>query len=167
MTPTTPSRFRLRAYSSADAAEMSELYYESARELGARRYSREQVAAWAPAPVDPRTVHARATDGRTTLIVADDRGRLLGYGDLEPDGHIDHLYCRPGAAGTGVAATLLDELITQASDSGIERLYVEASELARGLFERRGFTVLHRRDFDVGGVAIHNYAMERQLAGSM
>lgn len=167
MTPITPSRCRLRAYSSADAAEMSELYYESARELGARRYSHEQVAAWAPAPVDPSTVHARASDGRTTLVAVDDRGRLVGYGDLESDGHIDHLYCRPEAAGTGVAATLLEELITRARDSGIERLYVEASELARGLFERRGFTVLHRRDFDVRGVAIHNYAMEKQLAGSM
>lgn len=92
---------------------------------------------------------------------------MVGYGDLESDGHIDHLYCRPEAAGTGVAATLLEELITRARDSGIERLYVEASELARGLFERRGFTVLHRRDFDVRGVAIHNYAMEKQLAGSM
>lgn len=35
MTPIKPSRFRLKVYSPADAAEMSELYYRSARELGA------------------------------------------------------------------------------------------------------------------------------------
>ena len=43
------------------------------------------------------------------------------------------------------------------------RLYVEASELARRLFLRKGFTVVTRRDFAVGGVMIHNYAMEKRL----
>ena len=31
------------------------------------------------------------------------------------------------------------------------------------LFERAGYTVLQRRDFEVHGVAIHNYAMEKEL----
>ncbi|WP_436063636.1 MULTISPECIES: N-acetyltransferase family protein [unclassified Phenylobacterium] len=157
-------RFSLRPYLQTDAAELSELYYESVQRLGGRRYSPEQVVAWAPAPVDAATVQARAGDGRTTLVAVDDRGRLLGYGDLEADGHIDHLYCRPEAAGTGVALTLLEALERLARDQGVERLYVEASELAKGLFERKGFTVSHRRDFEVRGVAIHNYAMERPLS---
>lgn len=165
MTSDPPPRLRLRAYASTDASELSELYYVSARVLGSRRYSSDQVAAWAPAPVDPLTVHLRATDGRTTLVAVDDRNRVLGYGDLEPDGHIDHLYCRPEAAGSGVSATLLDGLIREACDRSIARLYVEASELARGLFERNGFKVLHRRDFEISGVSIHNYAMERRLTG--
>ncbi len=28
---------------------------------------------------------------------------------------------------------------------------------------RKGFVVLRRRDFEVNGVAIHNYAMEKRL----
>lgn len=41
------------------------------------------------------------------------------------------------------------------------RFFTEASELARGLFEREGFALVSRRDFVLRGVSIHNYAMER------
>lgn len=164
--PSTPVAFELRAYQAADAAQLSELYFTSARRLGARRYSPEQVAAWAPAPIDPAVVNERANDGRTTLVAVDAQGAVLGYGDLEGDGHIDHLYCRPDAAGTGVATALLRALKDCAQARGMSRLYVEASELARGLFERNGFTTRRRRDFEVRGVAIHNYAMECLLSGA-
>lgn len=155
--------FVIRRYRKADASALAQLYFDSVRTLGPRRYTSEQVLAWAPAPADPAIVHARAADGRHTLVVASADGTVLGYGDLEQDGHIDHLYCRPEAAGSGIASALLDALTAQATASGIQHLFVEASELARGLFEKRGFTVLHRRDFEVRGVPIHNFAMERHL----
>lgn len=156
--------FAIRRYQPGDAVPMAKLYFEAARQLGPRRYSPAQVEAWAPAPADPAAVHARATEGRLTLVAVDARGDVIGYGDLEADGHIDHLYCRPDAAGTGVAGAILDGLIAHAASRGApRRLHVEASELARGLFERKGFTVLARRDFEVRGVPIHNYAMELTL----
>ncbi|RAK56678.1 GNAT family N-acetyltransferase [Phenylobacterium deserti] len=155
--------FVIRTYQAADAPRLAQLYFESARTIGARRYSPEQVAAWAPEPADPATVHARASDGRVTLVAEGADGTVLGYGDLEADGHIDHLYAHPAAAGTGVGSALLQALVEQARAWGATRLYVEASELARGLFERQGFTTSHRRDFEVRGVPIHNYAMERSL----
>ena len=50
---------------------------------------------------------------------------------------------------------------------GAERLYTEASELARPVFARAGYALLSRRDFTIpaadGAVAIHNYAMEKRL----
>jgi len=159
-----PFQFTIRSYQSGDAAQMARLYFDSARQLGSRRYSPEQVEAWAPEPADPSTVHARAADGRYTLVATDERGDVVGYGDLEADGHIDHLYCRPDAAGQGIAGAILDTLLAEAASRGsLRRLYVEASELARGLFERKGFSVVGRRDFEVRGVPIHNYAMEAIL----
>jgi putative acetyltransferase len=97
------------------------------------------------------------------LVTEGDDGEVLAFGDLEADGHIDFLYAAPEAVGKGVAAALYDELETAARERGIARLYSEASEAARRLFLKKGFTVLHRRDFDVRGVPIHNYAMEKRL----
>ena len=159
----TPS-FSFRRYEPADAQAMGRLYFDSVRALGPRRYSQAQVEAWAPAPADAASVHARAGDGRLTLVAVDAGDQVLAYGDLEADGHVDHLYARPDAAGTGVAGALLDRLIAAAREMGAGRLYVEASELARPLFERKGFAVVRRRDFEVRGVPIHNYAMEMRLA---
>jgi putative acetyltransferase len=153
----------IRDYEQGDASSMARVFYASVHGLGPRRYAREQVMAWAPNPPNPATFHARAMDGRTTLIAIDASGELVAYGDLESDGHIDHLYCSPDAAGGGVASKLLDEIVGRAAARGTPRLYAEASELARGLFERQGFTVLGRRDFDLSGVPIHNYLVERLL----
>jgi putative acetyltransferase len=159
----TAVAFTIREYRPGDAAPMAQLYFESARKLGPRGYTEEQVAAWAPAPAEAAAVHARASDGRLTLVAVDEHDCLLAYADLERDGHVDHLYCHPHAAGRGLAGALVDELTRRAAAQGLERLYVEASELARPVLERKGFGVLHRRDFEVRGVAIHNYAMELRL----
>lgn len=159
----TKPQIMIREYRADDAPAMAQLFYDSTHSLGPRRYTPEQVSAWAPAPADPGDVHTRASDGRTTFVAIDAAEEVVAYGDLEVDGHIDHLYCRPDAAGAGVASVLLDELISRARLAGVPKLYVEASELARSLFERKGFTLLRRCDFEVRGVPIHNYAMQRFL----
>jgi len=157
-------QIEIREYREGDAPRLAQLFYESVRGLGPRRYSPDQVAAWAPKPPDPVAVHTRATDGRTTLVALDTSGEVVGYGDLESNVHIDHLYCSPDAAGVGVASMLLGQLVERAVGTGMPTLHVEASELARGLFERMGFGLVRRREFALAGVIIHNYAMERALA---
>lgn len=154
----------IRPYRADDAPSMARLYYDAVRALGPRGYSPAQVAAWAPRPLDPIDVLNRAADGRATLVAADADDRAVAYVDLEADGHIDHLYCHPDFAGRGVASRLLEAVIARAVETGITALHVEASELARPVFERHGFTVNRRRDFEVRGVPIHNYAMRRELA---
>lgn len=153
--------FTIRPYTAADATQLARLYFDSARNLGLRRYSAEQVAAWAPEPASAEGVHKRALDGRLTLVACGANGVVFAYGDLEQDGHIDHLYAHPDASGQGVAGAVLRALIAAVEVFKMLELRVEASELARGLFERTGFAVIGRRDFEVNGVPIHNYAMSR------
>jgi putative acetyltransferase len=45
----------------------------------------------------------------------------------------------------------------------MKRLFVEASEIAKPFFASRGFALIRRKDFEVDGVPIHNYAMEKHL----
>jgi hypothetical protein len=41
------------------------------------------------------------------------------------------------------------------------RLHSEASEAARRLFLRKDFVVTARRQFEISGIHIHNYAVEK------
>ena len=153
----------IRPFRPADAPQLARIFHAAVHQVAALHYSREQVEAWAPGVPEPEGFLERGADGRILLVAADEADAPLAYGDLEPDGHIDHLYCRPDVAGTGVAAALYDRLEAAARDQGIGRLFVEASEPARRFFLRRGFAVIERRDVDLGGVAIHNFAMEKVL----
>lgn len=96
-------------------------------------------------------------------MAADADDRPVAYIDLEPDGHINRLFCAPEAVGQGIASRLYDVVEAAAREQGIKSLFTEASELARRLFERKGFVVIERQDLVVRSVAIHNYRMAKAL----
>ncbi len=152
----------LRPFKQTDAGALPVIYREAVRTLGAEHYDAAEIAAWltlAPTSED----YARRAFGSHTIWVAEIGGHPIAYADLEPDGHIDHLYCVPMAAGRGIAAALVLTLEAIAHDRGIDTLHVEASETARPLFERLGWTTVQRRDLRRGDVLVQNYAMRRDL----
>ncbi len=153
----------IRPYRSGDAPQVGAIFCRAILEIGAKDYTPDQVEALAGPPGAAERLRARLSNGRLALVAIDDIGHLLAFGDLEADGHIDFLYAAPEAAGTGVASMLYDALEAAARERATPRLYSEASEAARRFFLKKGFTVLHRRDFAVRCVAIHNYAMEKIL----
>lgn len=157
---------RLRPFREEDAPSLAALFHRSVREAGVRHYTPAQVAAWSPAPMDPAFFARYGADGRCVLIAADDADAPIAYGDVERSGHIDHLYACPAHVGKGVASQLYDGLEGQAHAWGLTRLFVEASEGAKPLFLRKGFSVLARNDLVRSGVPLHNWRMEKDLTHS-
>lgn len=154
---------RLRRYAPGDAPALCVVLSRSVLGLGPRDYTPEQVGAWAARAPSPDAMAARLGDGRVVIVALGEEDQRVGFCDLEPDGHIDLLYCVPEVAGTRVAAALLERIEMEARAQGIARLYTEASEAARRLLLRHGFTELARRDFTLDSVPIHNFAMEKRL----
>jgi putative acetyltransferase len=152
----------IRDFEPADADALATLFHTSVHQVGIRDYSLAQVAAWSPSEPDPDRYLKLAQRG-TFLVAVDDGGVIAGYGVLEPNGHIDHLYCRPDMVGTGVGSAILATLEESARKANATNLFTEASEGARRLLERRGFKTEGRNDFRINGVAIHNYRMSKSL----
>lgn len=102
------------------------------------------------------------------IVAVDENDRAVAYALLEPDGHLDHLYCHPDHTRRGLADRLLTAAHDLAREIGVTKLYTEASELARPAFERAGYRVIQRREFEIPhegrGIPIHNFAMEKVLA---
>ncbi len=154
---------RIRPFREEDAAALAAIFHASVREAGIRDYTLEQVQAWSPAPPDPARYIQRSLEDRTFLVAVDGDDEPMAYGDLKSDGHIDHLYCRPDVVGTGVASALYDELEAAARARGFSSISVNASEAARRLFLKKGFSVVRRNELIRRGVSIHNYSMEKVL----
>jgi putative acetyltransferase len=153
----------IRAYAPRDAAGLADVFFRSVRQVALAAYTADQVRAWAPEPRTAEWAHGEAIDGRLVLVAANEDDRPVAYIDLEPNGHIDRLFCAPEAAGQGIASRLYDTVEAAAREQGINSLFTEASELARRLFERKGFAVMERQDLVIRGVAIHNYRMAKAL----
>ena len=157
----------IRLFCKDDAEALAALTLAAIRAIGPRAYAPDQVAAWAARHPGPQRFVASAAKGDTILVAVDEADKPLAYALLEADGHLDMLYCHPDHAARGLAGQLLAEAEKRARAAGLAYLYTEASELARPVFERAGYALLHRRDFAIGSVdapvAIHNYAMEKRL----
>lgn len=153
----------IRAYDPRHAAALADVFFRSVRQVALAHYTPAQVRAWVPEPRTAEWAHEEASDGRLVLVAANKNDRPVAYIDLEPNGHIDRVFCAPEAAGQGIASRLYDAVEPAARELGIRSLFTEASELAKRLFERKGFAVVERQDLMVRGVPIHNYRMVKAL----
>ncbi|MFU7528893.1 GNAT family N-acetyltransferase [Qipengyuania sp. ASV99] len=161
----------IRPFRESDAADLAEITISAIHTLGARRYSPDQVKVWASRHPGPQRFLDRASAGAVIFVAANAQDAPVAYALLERTeqadgrgaGHLDMLYCHPAHTRRGLADELLGAAQAHAEVAAMARLYTEASELARPAFERAGYHVLHRRDFTIAGVAIHNYAMEKKL----
>ncbi|WP_299192443.1 GNAT family N-acetyltransferase [uncultured Erythrobacter sp.] len=155
--------YTIRPFREEDAPALAALTLAAIRAVGAHGYSPEQVEVWASRHPGPERFLERALSGHRIFVAADVEDQAVAYTLLEGDGHLDMLYCHPDHTRQGLADELLAHAEQDARSHEMTRLYTEASELARPAFERAGYSVTHRRDFEIEGVAIHNYAMEKPL----
>nr|WP_290760475.1 GNAT family N-acetyltransferase [Henriciella sp.] len=153
----------IRPYRPDDEPHLFDIFQAAIRSMGARHYSPEQIEAWAGPRVSAARLGAMYGDGRATFIAVDEKDKPVAFSDMEADGHVDMLYCHPAQAGRGVASLLLAAIDGAARQAGLSRLHAEASETARPVFERAGYRMVMRRDFEIEGVAMHNWKMEKQV----
>ena len=132
----------LRPYVPADARRCVEIFRLSIEELAAEDYDAGQREAWASRADDEGAFGARLANALTLLAVID--GRTAGFASLKGGDEIDMLFVDPEFARQGVGRALVDALTRLAGARGAKRLTAEASDVARPLFERQGFTAQKR-----------------------
>lgn len=148
-------------YSSNRAKEIADLFYMSVHAIDSSVYSEEQKNAWAPSPIDFAAWEKRLKHKKPYLLLIDDQ--VSGFIELESDGHIDCAYVSPMFQRQGVATALLTYVIEVAQKLGIEQLYVEASIVAKPLFEKFGFLTQHENKVVRNDIVLINYTMTKNL----
>jgi putative acetyltransferase len=101
-------------------------------------------------------------NGRRTLV-AEEAGEVVGFAELEDDGHLDMFYLRKDLVGRGIGRQLYQVVEREARSLGLRRIFTEASVTACPFFERQGFRVLRKQTVSRRGVAMTNFAMEKPL----
>ena len=153
----------VRSYRDSDAADLPRVMYRAVHEIASRYYSQAQCLAWCPKVADPEDFVARLSDGRAVWVLADGNDHAQGFIELMRAGCIDRFYCVPSFAGKGGGRALYTKLEAQARAWSLTSLSVDASEAARGFFQRQGFTVAARQELQRHGVDLHNYLMKKAL----
>jgi GNAT superfamily N-acetyltransferase len=152
---------QIRDYRPDDALAIVRLFYDTVRTVNRRDYSAEQVAAWAPEIPDPAIWHRRMIE-RCTLV-GEESGEVLGFVEIERDGHLDYFFCRADTVGRGIGGRLYEALEAKVVGLGLARIFVEASISLQPFLARRGFRVVERQTVVRRGVPMTNFKMEKSL----
>jgi putative acetyltransferase len=151
----------IRLFEARDTAQIAQLFHETVREINVRDYSSSQVSAWAPDDIYFRNWVEVCSSGFT--YVADDEGAIAGFGELEPNGHIDCFYCHKNYRRCGVGRQIYQAIEAKAVELSVSQLFTEASITAKPFFQRMGFSVVKKQEVTHRGETFINYAMEKLL----
>jgi putative acetyltransferase len=162
MTSRPEPKLALRPMLPADVPDLAEIFRASIEDLAADDYSEAQQQAWASA-ADDEDEFGQKLAGELTLV-ATYGGAVVGFASLADNTRIDMLYVHPAASGQGAGAMLCDALEKLAAARGTKQLTVDASDCARGFFEKRGFVAKTRNTVSLAGEWLANTTMTKALA---
>ncbi len=80
----------VREFRIGDEPDLHKVFLSAIHEVAIRDYSPEQVAAWAPATLDPN-LWADRMRGIAPFVV-EHEGKPIAYADVQSDGYIDHFF---------------------------------------------------------------------------
>jgi putative acetyltransferase len=155
-------KLALRPFLPADTALLREIFRDSIADLTDEDYTPAQQDAWASVADDEAAFGKRLVSHLT--LVATMAGSPVGFASLAGGAKIDMLYVHPAAAAQGVGAMLVDALEKLAGGRGAAKLVVDASDSARGFFEKRGYVAQQRNTVSVGDEWLANTTLHKQLA---
>jgi putative acetyltransferase len=163
MNPRPLPQLAMRPMLPTDAPLLAEIFRAAVEELTADDYSEAQQEAWAFVADHEESFGAKLANELT--LVATYGGAAVGFASLADNRRIDMLYVHPAASGQGAGAMLCDALEKLAGARGSKEISVDASDSARGFFERRGYAAQSRNTVSAGGEWLANTTMTKPLGG--
>lgn len=152
---------KVRLYQISDTQEIMALFYNTVHQINIHDYTKEQVNAWAPVDMNIEA-WVKSLSSKLTYVVEED-DKIIGFGELEKNGHIDRFYCHKDFQKKGVGTKILECIESQARSLGIKKLFTEASITAKPFFLNKGFTVVKQQEVERRGQKFTNFLMEKLL----
>lgn len=141
----------LRAYQPNDFLEVYALFKDTVQRINRKDYSDKQIKAWLQS--DPALFQKRLSMHKSYVVTVQDK--IVGFGDIDDTGYLDHLYVAADNQRTGIATCLMEQLEKEVSGS----IYADVSITARPFFEKRKYKVVKHQTVLCHGVKLHNYKM--------
>lgn len=151
---------KIREFRPEDTEEKRKVHSKSIREVAGENLSDEQVEAWA----DIEETGEEKLPEEKERWVAEEDGKMIGFGDYNHEnGEITGIYVHPDHTRKGVASELLEKIEEDARKRGLEKLWCKSSKTARKFYSEKGYEVKEKFQYDLCGVEMPAYRMEKEI----
>ncbi len=148
----------IRQYKPNDCEKLVNLFYNTVHTINAKDYSQQQLNVWATDKIDLEAWDKALSENYTVVGVENDI--IVGFGDIDKSGHLDMLYVHKDYQRQGIATAICNKLEQAVK---VNKIITHASITAKPFFEQRGFKVVKEQQIERNGIALTNYAMEKQV----
>ena len=121
--------------------------------VNAKDYTEEQLDAWATGQVDLNKWDQSLREHYSIVVVENET--IVGFGDIDESGYLDHLFVHANYQGKGVGTMICNQLEQVVSGN----IITHASITARPFFEKRGYRVVKEQQVERQGVFLTNFEM--------
>ena len=146
----------IREYRSSDCKELAELFYNTVHTVNGKDYTKEQLDVWATGQVDLKTWDRSLQEHFS--IVAVENGMIVGFGDIDKTGYLDHLFIHSDYQGKGIATAICNQLESAVQ----ENIVAHVSITAKTFFEKRGYKIVKEQRVERQGVSLTNFVMTKE-----
>ncbi len=150
---------KIRLFRPEDTPQIARLFYDTVRKINIKDYSIAQVKAWATDDLYFRN-WTEICSSRFTYV-AEKQGLIVGFGELEANGHIDCFYCHKDYQRCGIGSIIYRTIEVKAKKLQLNLVFTEASITAKPFFERMGFVIVGEQQVSCRGENFINYRMEK------
>ncbi len=151
----------IRTAVESDIPALAKLFNNSVKQIAPQKYSAKQVKAWAASSTDIKSFSKFILE--PTTFVAEDKSLILGFGGITKLGYLTSLYVRGDYNRKGVGSKLLEKILEYSRVNQCDRIYTEASEFSKPLFEKFSFEIYGEERVERNGVSFERYLMQKFL----
>ena len=145
----------IREYQIADCKEITELFYNIVHTVNAKDYTKEQLEVWAPKEVDLEKWNQTLQEHYS--IVAIENEIIVGFGDIDKTGYLDHLFVHTDYQRKGIATVICNQLEQTVQGN----IITHSSITAKPFFEKRGYQVLKEQYVKRQGILLKNFCLKK------
>lgn len=143
----------LRKYKTSDCNEIGQLFYNTVHTVNAKDYTCKQLDVWASKKINVNQWDSVLRSHHCYVACIDDV--IVGFGDIDDTGYLNHLYVHANYQRQGIATVLCNQLETIVDCT----ITTHASITARPFFEKRGYHVKREQQVLRDGISLVNYIM--------
>lgn len=148
----------LREYNIEDCKEIVDLFYQTVHNINIQDYTKEQVDAWANKNININIWHQSLVKNYCLVAIKNDL--IVGFGDINQTGYLDHLYIHKDFQNQGIATKICNKLEKKFP---VSKITTQASITAKPFFLKRGYQVIKEQQIVKNNVILTNYIMEKNL----
>lgn len=178
----------LRRFCPSDFPEILDLFQNTIRSINCRDYNADQIRVWSSRRSVLESQEERFSSLYTIVaeiqlqnglppgaedcnpklpvlgcMLPEKSRQIVGYGNIDSNGYLDHLYVHKDFQGKGIASRILEQLESHARSAGCTEIEVHASITAKGFFEKYGYGVLKKQTVELNGIGLENFVMRKRL----